>query len=200
MEYGYIRVSTKEQNPERQILAMKERGLEEKDIFTDFISGKDFHRPQYNQLLKKLKPNDLLVIKSIDRLGRNYEEILEQWRILTKKKAVDIQVLDMPLLNTRTEVEGLTGIFIADLVLQILAYVAETERIFIKQRQSEGIAIAKAKGVRFGCKKIEISKEKNNVFEEWKKGELTAGEAASRLGISKSTFYRRCRENNCIKL
>lgn len=200
MQYGYIRVSTKDQNPERQIIAMKENGVEEKFIYMDYMSGKDFHRPKYNRLVKKLKPNDLLVIKSIDRLGRNYEEILEQWRILTKEKNVDIQVLDMPLLNTKTEVEGLTGIFIADLVLQILAYVAETERTFIKQRQAEGIAIAKEKGIQFGCKRIEISDEKMGVFEEWKKGKLTAGEAANKLGISKSTFYRRCREINCVKL
>lgn len=200
MQYGYIRVSTKDQNPERQIIAMKENGVEEKYIYMDYISGKNFHRPKYNRLVKKLKPNDLLVIKSIDRLGRNYEEILEQWRILTKEKNVDIQVIDMPLLNTKTEVEGLTGIFIADLVLQILAYVAETERIFIKQRQAEGIAIAKEKGIHFGCKRIEITDEKMGVFEEWRMGVLTAGEAAGKLGISKSTFYRRCREINCVKL
>lgn len=200
MQYGYIRVSSKDQNPERQIIAMKENGVEEKFIYMDYMSGKDFHRPKYNRLVKKLKPNDLLVIKSIDRLGRNYEEILEQWRILTKEKKVDIQVLDMPLLNTKTEVEGLTGIFIADLVLQILAYVAETERTFIKQRQAEGIAIAKEKGIQFGCKRIEIADEKMGVFEEWKNGELTAGEAARKLGVSVSTFYRRCREINCVKL
>lgn len=197
MQYGYIRVSTKDQNPERQIIAMKENGIEEKYIYIDYTSGKNFHRPKYNHLVKKLKPNDLLVIKSIDRLGRNYEEILEQWRILTKEKNVDIKVIDMPLLNTKTEVTGVTGIFIADLVLQILAYVAETERTFIRQRQAEGIAIAKEKGIHFGCKKIVIKDKK--VFEEWKNGELTAEEAAGKLGISKSTFYRRCREINCVK-
>lgn len=200
MRYGYIRVSTREQNPARQMLAMKEYGILEKCIYIDYMSGKDFKRRNYNRMIRKLKSNDLLVIKSIDRLGRNYEEILEQWRILTKEKHVDIQVLDMPLLNTKTEVEGLTGIFIADLVLQILAYVAETERTFIKKRQAEGIAIAKSKGIHFGCKKIELFEEHNIVFKEWAIGNITAGEAAVKLGISKSTFYRRCKEKNYVKL
>lgn len=195
MKYGYIRVSSKDQNPERQMKAIQENGVEKRNIYVDYISGKDFCRPNYKSLLRKLKPRDLLMIKSIDRLGRNYEEILEQWRILTKEKNVDIQVLDMPLLNTRTEVEGLTGVFIADLVLQILAYVAETERTFIKQRQAEGIALAKARGVQFGRRKIEIPGEKSFVFEEWKRGNMKTKEAADLLGISISTFYRRCKEN-----
>lgn len=194
MEYGYIRVSSKDQNPDRQVAALIDSGINQKNIYIDYMSGKNFERPQYKRLLKKLKAKDLIVVKSIDRLGRNYSEILEQWRVLTKEIGVDIQVMDMPLLNTRTEVEGLTGIFIADIVLQILAYVAETERIFIRQRQSEGIAIAKEKGIAFGCPKIEIPQEKEYVFDKWKSGELSVDEATEILGISRSTFYRRCRD------
>lgn len=200
--YGYIRVSTKDQNPKRQIIAMRESGIPEKCVYVDYMSGKDFDRPQYKKMLKKLQRGDLLVIKSIDRLGRNYEEILEQWRWLVKLKGVDIQVLDMPLLNTRVDNGGLTGIFISDLVLQILAYVAETERSFIRQRQAEGIAIAKANGTHFGCKKKELPKEFYSVCELWKKGEITAEAAAKLLGMSRSTFYRRYKENVdeiCVK-
>lgn len=197
--YGYIRVSSKEQNPDRQLLAMRENGISENDIFIDYMSGKNFNRPQYRRMCKKLKPQDLLVIKSIDRLGRNYEEILEQWRILTKEMKVDIKVLDMPLLNTNTDVSGLTGVFISDLVLQILAYVAETEREFIRQRQSEGIAAAKMKGVKFGCQKIVFTEKQEIIFKKWQQGELTAQEAAECLNVSKSTFYRRCREKKCVK-
>lgn len=144
-KYGYIRVSTKDQNPERQYQAMGKMGVDKKNIYEDKMSGYSFSRPAYKKMIKRMKSNDVLVIKSIDRLGRNYSEILEQWRMLTKEKKIDIQVIDMPLLNTDSENEGLTGTFISDLVLQILAYVAETERSFIKQRQAEGIAIAKAK-------------------------------------------------------
>lgn len=138
--YGYIRVSTKEQNPERQLLAMEEQNIKKENIYLDKMSGQDFSRPQYKRLLKRMKKGDVMVVKSIDRLGRNYTEILEQWRIITKEKGADIQVLDMPLLNTNSMHSDLTGVFVADLVLQILAYVAETERAFIKQRQAEGIA------------------------------------------------------------
>lgn len=198
-KYAYIRVSSKDQNPERQLMAMYEIGIKEKCIFMDYMSGKDFERPKYKQLLRKLKKGDLLVLKSIDRLGRNYEEILEQWRILTKEKQVDIQVLDMPLLNTTSEIEGLTGVFIADIVLQILAYVAETERAFIKQRQAEGIAIAKANGVHFGNKRIEISDSYQYVFDNWANGEISAEVAAELIGVSLSTFYRRCKERNIRK-
>ena len=144
--YGYARVSTKEQNEARQMAAMQEFGVEAKNVFLDKQSGKDFERPQYRRLLRKLKSGDTLVIKSIDRLGRNYEEILEQWRIITKEKQVDVVVLDMPLLDTRRG-RDLTGTLIADIVLQLLSYVAQTEREFIRQRQAEGIAVAKAKGV-----------------------------------------------------
>ena len=199
MEYGYIRVSSKDQNPDRQIAALLESGICQNNIYIDYMSGKNFDRPQYKKLLKKLKAQDLLTIKSIDRLGRNYSEILEQWRVLTKDIEADIQVLDMPLLNTKTEVEGLTGVFIADIVLQILAYVAETERTFIKQRQMEGIAIAKAKGVIFGCKKIVIPQSQLYLFDEWKSGNITSTEAAELMGISRATFYRRCREKYHLK-
>lgn len=199
MEYGYIRVSSKDQNPDRQIVALIESGICQNNIYIDYMSGKNFDRPQYKKLLKKLKTRDLITIKSIDRLGRNYSEILEQWKILTKDIEADIRVLDMPLLNTKTEVEGLTGVLIADIVLQILAYVAETERSFIKQRQMEGIAIAKAKGVIWGCKKIAIPQSQHYLFDEWKSGNITATEAAELMGISRATFYRRCREKLSLK-
>lgn len=148
--YGYVRVSTKEQNEDRQIIALREFPVDEKSIYTDKLSGKDFNRPCYRKLLRRLRKGDVLVIKSIDRLGRNYEEILEQWRIITKVKKADIVVLDMPLLDTRAKGRDLTGTFIADLVLQILSYVAETERENIRQRQREGIAAARMRGIRFG--------------------------------------------------
>lgn len=148
--YGYIRVSTKDQNPERQFVAMQEQKIKKSNIYLDKMSGQDFSRPQYLRLLRQLKRGDVIVVKSIDRLGRNYEEILEQWRKITKEIGADIQVIDMPLLNTSSSHSDLTGVFIADLVLQILAYVAETERAFIKQRQAEGIAAAKQNGISFG--------------------------------------------------
>lgn len=148
--YGYVRVSTKEQNEDRQLLALRDFAVLEKNIYMDKLSGKDFNRPQYRKLLKKLRPGDLLVVKSIDRLGRNYEEILLQWRIITKEKKVNVAVLDMPLLDTRKSGNDLTGTFVADLVLQILSYVAQTERENIHQRQMEGIAAAKLRGVKFG--------------------------------------------------
>lgn len=148
--YGYIRVSTKEQNEDRQMIALLEDGVESSDIFMDKQSGKDFNRPAYKKLMKTMKPGDTLIIKSIDRLGRDYDEIIEQWRFITKEKQVGIAVLDMPLLDTRRQERDLTGVFIADLVLQILSYVAQIEREFNHQRQAEGIAAAQAKGVRFG--------------------------------------------------
>lgn len=193
-KYGYIRVSSKDQNPERQIIALEDYGIEKKNIFLDTISGKNFDRPQYLKLLRRLKKGDLIVIKSIDRLGRNYGEILEQWRIITKEKGVDIEVIDMPLLNTNTLQGDLTGLFISDLVLQILAYVAETEREFIRQRQAEGIAAAKARGVKFGCTKMAEPEGFENYYQEWRKGKISVRNAAEELGISYSTFYRRCRE------
>lgn len=193
-KYGYIRVSSKDQNPDRQLLALKECGIKEKDIYLDKMSGKDFERPQYTMLLGKLEKGDKVVIKSIDRLGRNYGEILEQWRVITKDIEADIQVLDMPLLNTDSMHENLTGVFISDLVLQILAYVAETERWFIKQRQAEGIAAAKLRGVKFGCTKIEVPEGFDMYYERWVNGEISTRKAAEELEMSHSTFYRRCRE------
>lgn len=193
-KYGYIRVSAKDQNPERQLIALRECNINDKYIFLDKMSGKDFERPQYMKLLKRLKQGDLLVVKSIDRLGRNYNEILEQWRRITKDIGADIQVLDMPLLNTDSAQENLTGVFISDLVLQILAYVAETERSFIKQRQAEGIAAAKARGVKFGCKKNELPEQFEKYFQMWMNGEISTRKAAEELHISHSTFYRRCKE------
>ena len=193
-KYGYIRVSTKEQNLERQIIAMREEKIEEKNIYSEQIS-KNFDRPQYNKLMKKLKPGDLLIIKSIDRLRRNYTEILEQWRNITKIKKVNIKVIDMPLLNTKSGHGDLTGVFISDLVLQILAYVAETERAFIKQRQEEGIAIAKDKGVKFGRKRVELPKEFEKYCILWKEGKISVRQGAEALGMSGTTFYRRCKEN-----
>lgn len=195
-KYGYVRVSTREQNLDRQILAMKEEGIEDKDIFSDQMSGKNFDRPKYNRLMKKLKPGDLLVIKSIDRLGRNYMEILEQWRIITKNKKANIKVIDMPLLNTETGHGDLTGVFISDLVLQILAYVAETERAFIKQRQAEGIAVAKKNGVKFGRAKIDVPTDFEEYYRLWKDKKISVREGAKAVGMSPSTFYRRCMENS----
>lgn len=196
--YGYIRVSAKDQNPERQLLAMQEQQVEKEKIYMDKMSGKDFLRPQYTRLLKKLKKGDMIIIKSIDRLGRNYGEILEQWRKITKEIGADIQVIDMPILNTNSFHEDLTGVFISDLVLQILAYVAETERSFIKQRQAEGIAAAKLKGVRFGCQRTELPEEFERYYQMWNKGEMSLRKAAEALQMNHTTFYRRCMEQKKI--
>jgi len=185
--YGYIRVSTKEQNEGRQVVAMMDFGVEKKFLIIDKQSGKDFNRPGYKQLLKKLKPGDIVVIKSIDRLGRNYDEILEQWRILTKEKHADVVVLDMPLLDTRKG-RDLTGTLIADIVLQLLSYVAQTEREFIKQRQREGIEIAKANGVHLGRRAMERPENYEKVKSDWMKGELSGREAARLLGVSHTSF------------
>lgn len=193
-KYGYVRVSAKDQNPERQYVAMEEYGIVKKNIYLDKISGKDFARPQYKKLIKRLKPGDVLVIKSIDRLGRNYGEILEQWRIITKEVGADIKVIDMPLLNTDSSQENLINVFISDLVLQILAYVAETEREFIKQRQAEGIAAAKAKGVKFGCRKNEIPEEFDKYFQMWMEGDISIRKAAEQIHVSHTTFHRWCKE------
>lgn len=196
--YGYIRVSAKDQNPERQLLAMQEQQITKGKIYLDKMSGQDFSRPQYVKLLKKLKKGDVIIIKSIDRLGRNYGEILEQWRKITKEIGADIQVIDMPLLNTNSFHEDLTGVFISDLVLQILAYVAETERAFIKQRQAEGIAAAKLKGVQFGCKRTELPDEFEEYYQLWSKGEISLRKAAEALQMNHTTFYRRCMERQKI--
>lgn len=193
MNYGYVRVSTKEQNEQRQMIALEEFGIEKKYIYMDKQSGKDFERANYKRLLRKLKSGDTLVIKSIDRLGRNYEEILTQWRVITKEKQVRVVVLDMPLLNSKDD-QDLTSTVIADIVLQLLSYVAQTEREFIRQRQAEGIAAAKNRGVQFGRK----AKPRPDNFPElkraWINKELSAREAAKQLEITHSTFLRWVKE------
>lgn len=187
--YGYVRVSTKEQHEERQLVAMKEFGVLESNIFIDKQSGKDFNRPQYKRLMRKLKPGDVLVIKSIDRLGRNYDEILGQWRIITKEKHAGIIVLDMPLLDTR-QGKDLTGTLIADIVLQLLSYVAQTERENIRQRQAEGIAAARARGVHMGRPPMEKTEAFFIMRERYQRGEVSSRQAAECLGISATTFLR----------
>lgn len=198
--YGYIRVSAKDQNPERQFFAMQDQQIKKENIYLDKMSGKNFSRPQYLRMLKSVKKGDVIVVKSIDRLGRNYEEILEQWRKITKEIGADIQVIDMPLLNTTTSHGDLTGMFIADLVLQILAYVAETERAFIKQRQAEGIAVAKQKGIKFGCRKKEVPEEFEKYYLQWRKGKISLRKAAEELEMNYSTFYRRCIDRKKVEI
>ena len=189
--YGYVRVSSKDQCEDRQLLALKEFGVVERNIYTDKISGKNFNRPQYHRLMKKLKQGDVVVILSIDRLGRNYDEIQNQWRIITKEKQADIVVLDMPLLDTRkSQNNDLTGTFIADLVLQILAYVAQIERENIKQRQKEEIHAAKCRGVQFGRPRKNIPDNFDDVKGKWEKSEINSRQAAQILGISQNTFLR----------
>lgn len=189
MEYGYIRVSSKEQNIDRQLDALKKTELDKDSIFIDRQSGKDFDRPAYKRLLRRLKKGDLLIIKSIDRLGRNYDEILEQWWIITKVKQADIFVIDFPLLDTRSTDKDLTGTFIADLVLQILSYVAQTEREFIRQRQAEGIASAKARRIKFGRERTELPEEFEAAKEKYLKKELSIRKAAEECGMNYGTFY-----------
>ena len=191
--YGYIRVSTKEQHEDRQHIAMLKAGVAEKDIFLDKQSGKDFERQGYKRVLRKLKEGDTLFVKSIDRLGRNYDEILEQWRVITKEKRAAIVVLDMPLLDTRQD-RDLMGTLIADIVLQLLSYVAQTEREFIRQRQAEGIAAAKARGVRFGRTAMEPPPEYDSFYKKWADGELSARAAARSMNISHQTFLKWTRE------
>lgn len=188
--YGYVRVSTKEQNEDRQIMAMRKFGVENDNIIMDKQSGKDFQRPQYKRLLRKLKKDDLLYIKSIDRLGRNYGEILEQWRVLTKEKGVDIVVLDMPLLDTRRG-KDLMGTFLSDIVLQVLSFVAENERTNIRTRQAEGIAAAKARGVRFGRPPRLLPENYPSAYQRWKAGAITGTAAARECGMALSTFLYR---------
>lgn len=191
--YGSVRVSTKEQNEDRQIIAMREFGVADNRIVLDKQSGKNFERPGYQRLVRKLKTGDTLVIKSIDRLGRNYDEILEQWRLLTKEKQAAIVVLDMPLLDTR-QGRDLTGVLIADIVLQLLSYVAQTEREFNRQRQAEGIAAAKAKGVHFGRKFKDRGENYDSIIAAWRRGEISGRAAAKELGVAHGTFQRWCRE------
>lgn len=188
--YAYVRVSTREQNEDRQLIAMNELQVPQKNIFIDKQSGKDFERPQYKKLLRRMKKDDLLYIKSIDRLGRNYNEIQEQWRILTKDKGVDIVVLDMPLLDTRRG-KDLMGTFLSDIVLQVLSFVAENERVNIRQRQAEGIAAAKAKGVRFGRMPKPLPENFHAAYQRWKHGEITGTAAAKECGMPLSTFRYR---------
>ena len=190
MIYGYIRVSTREQNEDRQLIALREMGIEDKNIYMDKQSGKDFNRPQYKRLLRRLKKDDLLYIKSIDRLGRNYGEILEQWRVLTKEKGVDIVVLDMPLLDTRRG-KDLMGTFLSDIVLQVLSFVAENGRTNIRQRQAEGIAAAKAKGIRFGRPPRPLPENFHENYQRWKAREITGTAAAQNCGLPLSTFRDR---------
>ena len=195
--YGYIRVSTKEQKEDRQLAAIKELEIKQENIYVEKISVKDFNRPMYQKLVKKLKPDDLLYIKSIDRLGRNYEEILEQWRILTKEKKVDIVVLDMPLLDTRRG-KDLMGTFLSDIVLQVLSFAAENERSNIKQRQAEGIAAAKARGVRFGRPPKPLPDDFHNTYQKWKTGRITGVAAACKMPVStflhKAKLYEKVKE------
>ena len=190
---GYIRVSTKEQNEDRQLIAMQELGIASDNIFIDKQSGKNFDRPAYQQLIKMLKPTDTLVVKSIDRLGRNYSEILEQWRIITKEKHSNIVVIDMPLLDTRKN-QDLVGTLIADIVLQLLSYVAQTEREFIRQRQAEGIAAAKARGVKFGRDSIKRPDNFYPVFQQWRSGSISSKLAAKMLNVSHTTFLKWSKE------
>ena len=190
--YGYIRVSSQEQNEYRQLLAMHQR-VPRENIFMDKLSGKDFNRPQYKRMVKKLRAGDLLYILSIDRLGRNYEEIQNQWRVLTKEIGVDVCVIDMPLLDTR-QGRDLMGTFIADLVLQILSFVAQDERENIRRRQEEGIAAARARGVRFGRPARETPEDFVRLVAAWEQKKITVGEIVDQCGISEATFFRRLRE------
>ena len=190
--YGYIRVSTRDQNEDRQLIALRELKIPEKNIFMDKQSGKDFNRPQYKRLVRKLKKDDLLYIKSIDRLGRNYAEILEQWRLLTQTKGADIVVLDMPLLDTRRG-KDLMGTFLSGIVLQVLSFVAENERTNIRQRQAEGIAAAKSKGVRFGRPPSPLPENFHSVYQKWRSGKMTGTEAAQQCGMPLSTFRYRAK-------
>ncbi len=191
--YGYVRVSSFDQKEDRQMDAMEAHAVPEKNVYVDKISGKDFNRPQYQRMLKKICSGDLLYILSIDRLGRNYEEVQDQWRILTKEIGVDICVLDMPLLDTRNG-KDLIGTFIADLVLQILSFVAQSERENIRRRQAEGIAAAKDRGVKFGRPEVVVPENFEETVKAWEMHKISTNEAVERCGISRSTFYRRVKE------
>lgn len=191
--YGYARVSSKEQNEDRQIIALHEMGVNDSEIYIDKQSGKDFNRPKYKRLVRKLKKDDLIYIKSIDRLGRNYEDIIEQWKIITKDKQADIVVLDMPILDTRRG-KDLMGTFLADIVLAVLSYVAENERTNIRQRQAEGIAAAKARGVRFGPAPMPLPDNFHSVYQDWKHKRISVSEAAERCKMARSTFYLKTRQ------
>lgn len=191
--FGYVRVSTREQNEDRQMAALMEFPVPRRHIYMDKLSGKDFNRPAYQRMLRRMRPGDLLVVKSIDRLGRNYNEILEQWRIITKEKQLGVVVLDMPLLDTRTG-RDLTGTLIADIVLQLLSYVAQTERENIRQRQAEGIAAAKLRGVRFGRPPKPVPPEFYDLRYHWRQHKVSSRQAAAQLQIAQDTFLRWTRE------
>lgn len=191
--YGYVRVSSKDQNEARQYLDLIEFGIEEKNIYMDKLSGKDFNRPAYHRLVyRKMKAGDLLVIKSIDRLGRNYNEILEEWKYITKEKNIDIKILDMPLLDTNQN-KDLIGTLIGDIVLQLLSFVAENERTNIRQRQAEGIRAAKLRGVRFGRPEIVLPEDFEDILERWQNGLMPSREAIAQSGLKYSTFYKKAR-------
>lgn len=190
--YGYVRVSTREQNEDRQMRALYKVQIPKQNIYVDRQSGKDFNRPMYLRLLKKMKPEDILYVKSIDRLGRNYDEILKQWRILTKEKKVDIVVLDMPLLDTRRG-KDLMGTFLSDIVLQVLSFVAENEHKNIRQRQKEGIEAAMQRGVQFGRPQMPMPDNFEQVYEKWLNKEISGEEAARQCNLARTTFYRRAK-------
>ncbi len=186
--FGYARTSTREQNEDRQIIALKEMGVPEKNIFLDKLSGKNFERPQYKKMIRKLDNNSVLYIKSIDRLGRSYRDLSDQWRVITKEKGADVVVIDMPILDTRRE-KNLLGTFISDLILALLSYVAESEYRTIHQRQAEGIAAAKARGFKFGRPPKPLPDNFHEVYQKWKTGKLSVAEAARQCGMPRSTFY-----------
>ena len=197
--YGYVRVSSRDQNEDRQLITMREMQVPVENIYVDKQSGKDFNRPQYKKLLRKVKPDDIIYIKSIDRLGRNYGEILDQWKLITKDKHVDLYVIDMPILDTRRE-KNLLGTFISDLVLTLLSYVAENERVNIRQRQAEGIAAAKARGVHFGRVPNPLPDNFYEVYQRWKMKKISVSQAAQECGMPQTTFFERARvyENSTL--
>lgn len=195
--YGYIRVSTREQNIERQVISLLEAGVSEKNIYIDKQSGKNFQRPAYKKMMSRVREGDLIIIKSIDRLGRNYQEIMEQWRVITKEKKADIRILDMPLLDT-TQTKDLLGTFISDVVLQLLSFVAENERDNIRQRQAEGIAAAKARGVRFGKPVIPMPENFPELYAQWENGSITINELAALCNMGRSTMYKRIGEYRAL--
>ena len=192
-KFAYIRVSSRDQNEDRQLLAISDLHIPKKNIYIDHQSGKDFDRPAYRRMVRRMKKDDLLYIKSIDRLGRNYEEIQNQWRFLTKEKGVDIVVLDMPLLDTRRG-KDLVGTFLSDIVLQVLSFVAENERTNIKQRQAEGIGAARLRGVRFGRPPKPLPSNFHSVYQQWRKGDLAVSSASEACNMSRTTFHRRAKQ------
>lgn len=196
--YGYVRVSSTDQNEDRQMIALCKAAVPEKNIFRDKQSGKDFNRPNYKRLVRKMKPGDILYVMSIDRLGRNYDEILQQWRVLTKEIGIDICVMDMPLLDTRNG-KDLMGTFIADLVLQVLSFVAQNERENIRKRQAEGIAAARARGVKFGRPKIKVPEDFGRIVRTWEQKQLSFQEVLRQCGLSEATFYRRLRQYRSLQ-